>query len=83
MKAAVVRALGRPLVIEERPDPEPGRGQVVGTRQDLAEVFQLHAAGRTRVICETRPLAAVDDCIDEVLRGQVKARIVFDLGTER
>ncbi|MFF4359988.1 alcohol dehydrogenase AdhP [Streptomyces sp. NPDC001604] len=58
-------------------------GSIVGTRQDLAEVFQLHAAGRTRVIHETRPLAAVNEAIGEVLRGQVKARIVFDLGTER
>ncbi|CAL9654001.1 zinc-dependent alcohol dehydrogenase [Streptomyces sp. enrichment culture] len=53
-------------------------GSIVGTRQDLAEVFQLHAEGRTRVIRETRPLAAVNDCIDEVLSGQVKARIVFE-----
>ncbi|MFC8246234.1 hypothetical protein [Streptomyces chartreusis] len=28
MRAAVVRALGEPLVIEERPDPVPGPGQV-------------------------------------------------------
>lgn len=55
-------------------------GSTVGTRQDLAEVFQLHAPGRTGVIYETRPLTAVNDCIDEVLRGQVKARIVFDPG---
>ncbi|GGZ20579.1 zinc-dependent alcohol dehydrogenase [Streptomyces poonensis] len=58
-------------------------GSIVGTRQDLAEVFRLHAAGRTRVVHETRPLAAVNESIDEVLRGQVKARIVFDLGTGR
>jgi propanol-preferring alcohol dehydrogenase len=58
-------------------------GSIVGTRQDLAEVFQLHAAGRTKVIYETRPLASVNDSIDEVLKGQVKARIVFDLGTGR
>jgi propanol-preferring alcohol dehydrogenase len=56
-------------------------GSIVGTRQDLAEVFQLHAAGRTGVIHETRPLTSVNDSIDDVLRGQVKARIVFDLGT--
>ncbi|MEV8071048.1 zinc-dependent alcohol dehydrogenase [Streptomyces sp. NPDC085995] len=55
-------------------------GSIVGTRQDLAEVFQLHAAGRTKVIYETRPLSAVNESIDEVLRGDVKARIVFDLG---
>ncbi|MFJ9909594.1 zinc-dependent alcohol dehydrogenase [Streptomyces sp. NPDC101152] len=58
-------------------------GSIVGTRQDLTEVFQLHAAGRTRVIHETRPLAAVNEAIDAVLQGQVKARIVFDLDTGR
>ncbi|MCS0604211.1 zinc-dependent alcohol dehydrogenase [Streptomyces sp. LP11] len=57
-------------------------GSIVGTRQDLAEVFALHAAGRTKVVYETRPLAAVNDCVDEVLSGQVKARIVFDLGLD-
>ncbi|MCF3131851.1 zinc-dependent alcohol dehydrogenase [Streptomyces olivochromogenes] len=55
-------------------------GSIVGTRQDLAEVFQLHVAGRTRVVYETRPLDSVNESIDAVLRGQVKARIVFDLG---
>jgi alcohol dehydrogenase, propanol-preferring len=58
-------------------------GSIVGTRQDLAEVFQLHAAGRTRVIYETRPLESVNESIDEVLRGQIAARIVFDLGAGR
>lgn len=57
-------------------------GSIVGTRQDLAEVFQFHAEGRTRVLRETRPLTAVNDCIDEVLDGRVKARIVFDLDAE-
>ncbi|UIX34143.1 zinc-dependent alcohol dehydrogenase [Streptomyces sp. GQFP] len=55
-------------------------GSIVGTRQDLAEVFQLHAAGRTRVIYETRSLATVNESMEDVLRGSVKARIVFDLG---
>ncbi|MGW0969314.1 alcohol dehydrogenase AdhP [Streptomyces sp. NPDC002516] len=54
-------------------------GSIVGTRQDLAEVFELHAAGRTRVIRESRPLDAVNESIDEVLHGRVQARIVFDL----
>ncbi|MEU5608187.1 zinc-dependent alcohol dehydrogenase [Streptomyces sparsogenes] len=57
-------------------------GSIVGTRQDLAEVFRLHAAGRTRVIHETRPLASVNESIDAVLRGEIKARIVFDLGAD-
>ncbi|WP_033327626.1 alcohol dehydrogenase AdhP [Streptomyces yerevanensis] len=54
-------------------------GSIVGTRQDLDEVFQLHAAGRTKVIYETRPLDTVNDSIAEVLNGQIKARIVFEM----
>ncbi|MGV9271542.1 alcohol dehydrogenase AdhP [Kitasatospora sp. NPDC003701] len=54
-------------------------GSIVGTRQDLAEVFRLHALGRTRVIRETRRLEEVNSCFDEVLAGKVSARLVFDL----
>jgi propanol-preferring alcohol dehydrogenase len=54
-------------------------GSIVGTRKDLAEVFQLHALGRTTVIRETRTLDEVNECFEEVEKGQVKARIVFDL----
>ncbi len=53
-------------------------GSIVGTRQDLAEVFALHAAGKTRVIAETRSLDDVNDAITEVLSGKVPARLVFD-----
>ena len=53
-------------------------GSIVGTRQDLAEVFALHAAGRTRVIAETRSLDDVNEAIAEVLSGKVPARLVFD-----
>jgi alcohol dehydrogenase, propanol-preferring len=31
-------------------------GSIVGTRNDLADVFALHAAGRTKVIAERRRL---------------------------
>ncbi|SEQ38888.1 zinc-dependent alcohol dehydrogenase [Streptomyces radiopugnans] len=54
-------------------------GSIVGTRQDLAEVFALHAAGRTKAIYETRPLEAVNDCIQEILGGHVRARVVFEM----
>jgi propanol-preferring alcohol dehydrogenase len=54
-------------------------GSIVGTRLDLAEVFELHAAGRTRVVFETRHLEDVNSAFDEVLRGAVPARLVFDL----
>ncbi|MEO7449290.1 MAG: zinc-dependent alcohol dehydrogenase [Humibacillus sp.] len=53
-------------------------GSIVGTRQDLAEVFALHAAGRTRVVAETRDLAQVNDAIAEVVSGAVTARLVFN-----
>jgi alcohol dehydrogenase, propanol-preferring len=54
-------------------------GSLVGTREDLAEVFQLHAAGRTHVVLQTRELEQVNECFDEVLRGEVPARLVLDL----
>ena len=53
-------------------------GSIVGTRTDLLEVFDLHAAGRTRVIYETRPRAGVNDAIAEVLHGQARARLVLE-----
>jgi propanol-preferring alcohol dehydrogenase len=53
-------------------------GSIVGTRADLTEVFGLHAAGRTRVSYETRPLAGVNDAIGEVLHGKAKARLVLE-----
>jgi propanol-preferring alcohol dehydrogenase len=54
-------------------------GSIVGTRSDLAEVFRLHALGRTRVVRETRKLDKVNECFEEVEKGQVQARLVFDL----
>ena len=54
-------------------------GSIVGTRKDLDEVFELHARGRTTVIRETRPLSTVNESIDDVLRGRVSGRIVFDV----
>lgn len=52
-------------------------GSIVGTRADLADVFALHALGRTRVIYETRPLDTVNGSIQDVLQGKARARIVL------
>jgi alcohol dehydrogenase, propanol-preferring len=52
-------------------------GSIVGTRTDLSQVFDLHAAGRTRVIRETRSLEDVNQAIADVEAGRVAARIVF------
>lgn len=52
-------------------------GSIVGTRQDLAEVFTLHAAGRTEVIALGRGLDHVNTCFEDVLAGRVPARLVL------
>ena len=52
-------------------------GSIVGTRKDLREVFELHAAGKTRVIHEMRPLVRVNEAIADVEAGRVAARIVL------
>jgi alcohol dehydrogenase, propanol-preferring len=52
-------------------------GSIVGTRVDLREVFELHAAGLTRVITEVRPLEQVNEAIADVEAGRVPARVVF------
>jgi propanol-preferring alcohol dehydrogenase len=54
-------------------------GSIVGTRLDLAEVYDLHRAGRTRVIREARRLEQVNEAFAEVEKGAVPARLVFDL----
>ena len=52
-------------------------GSIVGTRNDLADVFALHAAGRTTVIAVERKIDEINESIDEVLAGTVPARVVF------
>ena len=52
-------------------------GSIVGTRNDLADVFALHAAGRTRVIAVDRKLDEVNEAMADVLAGHVPARVVF------
>ena len=52
-------------------------GSIVGTRVDLREVFELHAAGLTTVITEVRSLSTVNEAIEDVEAGRVPARIVF------
>ena len=54
-------------------------GSIVGTRVDLAEVFELHRAGRTRVVYETRRLDDINAAVADVLHTRIPARLVFDL----
>jgi propanol-preferring alcohol dehydrogenase len=53
-------------------------GSIVGTRTDLREVFELHAAGKTRLIREVRPLDTVNESFADVEAGRVAARVVFE-----
>ncbi len=53
-------------------------GSIVGTRVDLAETFQLHAEGRTRIVRETRHLDEVNESFEQIEKGEVDARLVFD-----
>ena len=41
-------------------------------------VFELHAAGKTHVTREIRPLAQVNESIADVEAGRVAARIVLE-----
>jgi alcohol dehydrogenase, propanol-preferring len=52
-------------------------GSIVGTRADLADVFALPAAGRTRVSYETRPPGSVSTAIQDVLQDKARARLVL------
>jgi alcohol dehydrogenase, propanol-preferring len=52
-------------------------GSIVGTRADIADVFALHALGRTKVIYAKRELGSVNESIAEVLQGRAKARLVL------
>jgi alcohol dehydrogenase, propanol-preferring len=51
----------------------------VGTRAELAEVLDLHAAGRTTVVRETRPLSEINEAMADVGAGKMEARVVFDV----
>ena len=53
-------------------------GSIVGTRQDLSEVFQLHQAGRTRVVGVGRKLDEINASFEEILAGKVPARLVLE-----
>jgi propanol-preferring alcohol dehydrogenase len=55
-------------------------GSIVGTRVDLQETFEIHAAGKTKVIYEKRKLDDVNEAFIEVEEGRMKTpRLVFDM----
>ena len=53
------------------------QASTVGTRQDLREVLAMAAAGHVRSQVAARPLAEVNDALDQLRRGQVSGRLVL------
>ncbi len=53
------------------------RASAVGTRQDLREVLALAAAGELRCHTMARPLAAVNEVLHQLRKGQVSGRVVL------
>jgi propanol-preferring alcohol dehydrogenase len=54
-------------------------GSLVRTMVDLTETFDLHVAGRTTIVRESRQLEQATKAMFRVLHGEVAARPVFDL----
>lgn len=53
-------------------------GSLVGTRQDLAEAFQLAAEGAIDPIVHTRKLSEINDIVDEMKAGSIVGRMVVN-----
>lgn len=53
------------------------QASAVGTRQDLQEVLALAASGKLHCQVASRPLAEVNQVLDDLRRGQVSGRIVL------
>jgi propanol-preferring alcohol dehydrogenase len=55
------------------------QASAVGTRQDLAEVLALAAAGKLHCQVATRPLADVNTILDEMRAGKIAGRVVLTM----
>jgi propanol-preferring alcohol dehydrogenase len=56
------------------------RGSIVGTRRDLQEALQFAAEGKVRSAVETRPLESINEVFGRLRRGEVRGRVVMQLG---
>ena len=55
------------------------KASAVGTREDLREVLALGAAGKVRCQVTTRPLAAVQEVLGQLSRGEISGRVALRL----
>ena len=54
------------------------RGSFVGTRQDMAEALAFAAEGKVKADIELQPLAAINQVLDRLERGEVASRVVLE-----
>jgi alcohol dehydrogenase, propanol-preferring len=54
------------------------RASAVGTREDLTELLAMAAAGKVRCQVAKRPLAAANEAMESLRRGQVPGRLVLN-----
>ena len=55
------------------------KASAVGTREDLREVLALGAAGKVHCQVTTRPLAAVQEVLGQLRRGEISGRVALRL----
>ena len=53
------------------------RASAVGTRQDLRDLLAMAAAGKVRCQTATRPLAQVNEVLEQLRQGQISGRMVL------
>jgi len=56
------------------------RGSIVGTRLDLHEALAFGGAGKVKATVETAALDDINDVFDRMRGGDIRGRIVLDLG---
>jgi propanol-preferring alcohol dehydrogenase len=55
------------------------QASAVGTRQDLREILSMAAKGKVRCRVAARPLAQVNEVLEQLRRGQISGRVVLTL----
>jgi propanol-preferring alcohol dehydrogenase len=55
------------------------QASAVGTRQDVREILAMAAAGKVHCQVATRPLAQVNDVLEEMRAGRIAGRIVLKM----
>lgn len=54
------------------------RGSIVGTRQDMIEALEFHAAGKIEPTYHRRPLEDLNDVFEEMRGGKIDGRVVIE-----